>query len=188
MKNFLLYFDHLRRRVNSLEKTLMLGKTEGKRRRGWQRTRWLDSITDSMDMGLNKLQKTEHREPGVLQSMGLQRAGHDLVTKQVMHPHKTVAGGLWSIFFIQSYHLLLKLSTIMGRLAQRGFFPNAHISASRDQVCFSLKALYMPGINTPKFALGLLCFSYHSQSTFIFSLNSSWPRLLSWIYLPKAMC
>ena len=55
MKNFLLYFDHLRRRVNSLEKTLMLGKTEGKRRRGWQRTRWLDSITDSMDMYLRKL-------------------------------------------------------------------------------------------------------------------------------------
>ena len=52
------YFTHLMCRANSLEKTLMLGKTEGKRRRGWQRMRWLDSITDSMNMNLSKLQKT----------------------------------------------------------------------------------------------------------------------------------
>ena len=46
------YFGHLMRRVDSLEKTLMLGGIEGRRRRGWQRMRWLDGITDSMDMGL----------------------------------------------------------------------------------------------------------------------------------------
>ena len=46
-------FDHLMRRANSLEKTLILGKIEGKRRRGWQRVRWLDSITNSVDMNLS---------------------------------------------------------------------------------------------------------------------------------------
>ena len=51
------YFAHLMRGDNSLEKTLMLGKMEGKRRRGWQRMKWLDTITDSMDMSLSKLQK-----------------------------------------------------------------------------------------------------------------------------------
>ena len=51
------YFGHLMRRANSSEKTLMLGKIEGRRRRGWQRIRRSDSITDSMDMNLSKLQK-----------------------------------------------------------------------------------------------------------------------------------
>ena len=69
-------------RVNSLEKTLMLGKIEGKRRRGQQRMRQWDGITDSTDMSLNKLREiVKDRKPGVLQFMGLQRALYNLVTE-----------------------------------------------------------------------------------------------------------
>ena len=57
LKLKLQYFDHLMQRTNSLEKTLMLGKLEGKKRRGRQRIRWWDSITDSMDMSLGRLRE-----------------------------------------------------------------------------------------------------------------------------------
>ena len=57
LKLKLQYFDHLMQRANSFEKTLMLGKIEGRRRRGWQRMRWLDGITDWMDVNLGELQE-----------------------------------------------------------------------------------------------------------------------------------
>ena len=82
LKLKLQYFGHLMGRTDSLEKTLMLGKIEGRRRRGRQRMRWLDGITDSMDMSLTRPGDWwQTGKPGVLQSMGSQRVRHDWATE-----------------------------------------------------------------------------------------------------------
>ena len=92
------YFGHLMQRAHSLEKTLMLGKIESMRRRGQRKKRWLDSIPDSTDMSLSKLQEiVEDRGAWCAESLGLQIVGHDLVTEQqlVFCPQKgwNVTGG-----------------------------------------------------------------------------------------------
>ena len=78
----LLCFGHLIQRANSLEKTLMPGKTEGERRKGWQKMRWLHSTTESMNMSLSKLQEIG-KDTDMRQFMGLQRVGHDLENAQL---------------------------------------------------------------------------------------------------------
>ena len=77
LKLNLQYFGYLMQRADSFEKTLMLGKIEGRKRRGQQRMRWLDDITDTMDMILSKFwEMVKDRE-----AVGLQRVGHDLATE-----------------------------------------------------------------------------------------------------------
>ena len=87
MKLELQYFEHLMQRADSLEKTLKLGKTEGRRRRGRQRMSWLDDITDSMDLSLSKRREMV-KDRGAWRAAvhGAQRVGHDRATEQQQQP------------------------------------------------------------------------------------------------------
>ena len=79
LKLKLQYFGHIMQRVDSLEKTLMLGGIGGRRRRGRQRMRWPDGITDSVGMSFSKLQELVLDREAWMQSIGSQRVGHDCV-------------------------------------------------------------------------------------------------------------
>ena len=91
-------FGHLMQRVNSLEKTLILGGIGGRGRRGQQRMRWLDGITDSMDMSLSEFRSWWWTgRPGMLQFMGSQRVGHDWATELYTQCDGLRRWGLWEV-------------------------------------------------------------------------------------------
>ena len=104
LKLKLQYFGHLMQRTDSLKKTLMLEKIEGRKRREWQRMRWLDGINDSMDMSLSKLWELMiDKKPGMLQSMGLQGVGQDWATELMLSTSLSTKRDVKFVGIIQKY-------------------------------------------------------------------------------------
>ena len=125
-------------RANSLEKTLMLGKIEGKRRSGWQRMRCLNGITDSMDMSLSKLKEiVKDRKPGVLQSMGSQRVGHDLANEQQQYD---IVRNIYLVFTSSSWHTAPKIIKTVWAINKHD---GSHFGAHETSLCEPLDSFRM---------------------------------------------
>ena len=89
------YFGHVMQKADSLEKTLMMANTEGKRRRGREKKRWLDSTTDSIDMNLSKFKEIVKDREGMLESMELQGIRNYLVTEQQQASTRASRAAQW---------------------------------------------------------------------------------------------
>ena len=101
---------HLMQTADSLENSLMLGKIEGRRRTGRQRMRWLDGITDEMDMNMGKLLKWWGTgRPGMLQSIGLQRVGHDWAIEQQQQQQQYIYTIFFIFFSVMIYYKVLNI-------------------------------------------------------------------------------
>ena len=144
------YFGHLMRRTDSLEKTLILGKIEGRRRRGQERMRWLDGITDSMDLSLSKLRElVMDSEVWCAQSMGSQRVGHNWATELLIPVYMYVPPLLYpsSVYgHLGCFHVLLiiNIATVNTRVHISfwimfffGYMPSSGIWGSHGHSIFS---------------------------------------------------